>query len=73
MHNVTTTVDRGENVTSNDAIKQGFIPYPYTFPAVKFTVEAEIKVLADYGYRTSDIEVDIIVAQADKIIAEAIA
>ena len=30
----------------------------------------EIEVLADYGYRTSDIEVDIIVAQADQIIAQ---
>ena len=36
-------------------------------------IQAEIKALADYGYRTADIEVDIIVAQADKIIAEAIA
>ena len=36
-------------------------------------IRAEIEALADYGYRTSDIEVDIIVAQADKIIAEAIA
>jgi hypothetical protein len=59
-------------VTSNDAIKQGFNPYPSTFPAIKFTVEGEIKALADYGYRTDDIEADIIVAQADQIIAEAI-
>ena len=33
-------------------------------------IQAEIKALADYGYRTADIEVDIIVAQADKIIVE---
>ena len=33
-------------------------------------IRAEIEALADYGYRTSDIEVDIIVAQADKIIVE---
>jgi hypothetical protein len=26
-------------MTSNDAIEQGFIPYPYTFPAIKFQVE----------------------------------
>lgn len=25
-------------MTSNDAIDQGFIPYPYTFPAIKFEV-----------------------------------
>jgi hypothetical protein len=60
-------------VTSNDAIKQGFNPYPSTFPAVKFTVEAEIKVLADYGYRTADIEAELVAAQADQIIVEAIA
>ena len=31
---------------------------------------SEIDALADYGYRTSDIEADIIVAQADQIIVE---
>jgi len=34
-------------------------------------IRAEIEALADYGYRTSDIEAELIVAQADKIIAEA--
>ena len=57
-------------MTSNDAIKQGFIPYPYTFPAVKFTVEGEIKALAEFGYRTSDIEAELIVAQAEQTIAQ---
>ena len=33
---------------------------------------AEIAALADYGYRTGDIEAELIVVQADKIIAEAI-
>ena len=33
----------------------------------------EIEVLAEYGYRTSGIEVELIVAQADQIIVEAIA
>jgi len=32
---------------------------------------AEIEALADYGYRTADIEAELIVVQADKIIAEA--
>ena len=27
---------------SNNAIEQGFIPYPYTFPAIRFTVEQQI-------------------------------
>ena len=36
-------------------------------------IQAEIEALASYGYRTADIEVDIIVAQADQIIVEAIA
>ena len=36
-------------------------------------IQAEIEALADYGYRTSDIVVDIIVAQADQIIVEVIA
>jgi hypothetical protein len=57
-------------VTSNDAIKQGFNPYPSTFPAIKFTVEGEIKALADYGYRTSDIEAELVAVQADQIIAQ---
>ena len=26
-------------MNSNDAINQNFIPYPYTFPAIKFVVE----------------------------------
>ena len=25
-------------MNSNDAIVEGFIPYPYTFPALQFTV-----------------------------------
>ena len=29
-------------MTSNDAIEQGFIPYPYTFPAIKFQVECNV-------------------------------
>ena len=33
-------------------------------------VRAELASLADYGYRTDDIEADIIVAQADQIIAQ---
>jgi len=33
-------------------------------------IRAEIEALADYGYRTADIEVDIIVAQADQIIVQ---
>ena len=28
-------------MTSNEAIEQGFIPYPYTFPAIKFEVSNE--------------------------------
>jgi len=28
-------------MTSNDAIEQGFIPYPYAFPAIKFEVSNE--------------------------------
>ena len=28
-------------MTSNEAIAQGFIPYPYTFPAIKFEVSNE--------------------------------
>ena len=36
-------------------------------------VRAELASLADYGYRTDDIEANIIVAQADQIITEAIA
>ena len=59
-------------MTSNDAIKQGFNPYPSTFPAIKFTVEGEIKALADYGYRTNAIEAELVAVQADQIIAEAI-
>ena len=34
---------------------------------------AEISALADYGYRTNDIEADLIVAQADQLIVEGIA
>ena len=26
-------------MNSNDAINQNFIPYPYTFPAIRFVVE----------------------------------
>ena len=33
-------------------------------------IQAEIEALADYGYRTNDIEADIIVAQADQIITQ---
>ena len=33
-------------------------------------IRAEIEALADYGYRTSDIEAELIVAQADQIIVE---
>ena len=36
-------------------------------------IRAEIEALADYGYQTSDIEAELIVAQADQIITEAIA
>ena len=36
-------------------------------------VRAELASLADYGYRTDDIEANIIVAQADQTITEAIA
>jgi len=28
-------------MTSNEAIEQGFIPYPYIFPAIKFEVSNE--------------------------------
>jgi len=30
-------------MTSNEAIEQGFIPYPYTFPAIKFEVANKIE------------------------------
>jgi surfactin synthase thioesterase subunit len=33
-------------------------------------IRADIEALADYGYRTSDIEAELIVAQADQIIVE---
>ena len=33
-------------------------------------IQSEIEALADYGYRTNDIEAAIIVAQADQIIAQ---
>lgn len=33
-------------------------------------IQAEIEALASYGYRIADIEADIIVAQADQIIAQ---
>ena len=36
-------------------------------------IQSEIEALADYGYRTNDIEAELIVVQADQIIAEAIA
>jgi hypothetical protein len=29
---------RLDNMTSEQAIEQGFIPYPYTFPAIQFVV-----------------------------------
>ena len=28
-------------MTSQDAIEQGFVPYPYIFPAIKFEVTNE--------------------------------
>ena len=33
-------------------------------------IQAEIKALADYGYRTSDIEAELVAVQADQIIAQ---
>jgi len=36
-------------------------------------IQSEIEALADYGYRTNDIEAELVAAQADQIISEAIA
>lgn len=52
-------------MTSNEAIEQGFIPYPYTFPAIKFEVSNEealaildAKAVADEGIPEIDDHLD---------------
>jgi hypothetical protein len=39
---------------SNDAIEQGFIPYPYTFPSIRFVVVGPCRCRQHYNAARDD-------------------
>jgi len=45
-------------MTSNDAIAQEFIPYPYTFPAIKFEVADEVSNEEALAILEADVAID---------------